>query len=128
MNELVSASIDQEDACHARMEVERKKRPLSGPTGGALPQYRLVYTSPSGQPCAPLLHLSSRATVHLSMSLHVFQSIHSRLLHLELCSLLEWASYTSTAGVLATSLENVPSLVRATLLEPHYRLAASRRR
>jgi hypothetical protein len=32
LNELVSASIEQEDACHTRMEEERKKRPLSGPT------------------------------------------------------------------------------------------------
>jgi hypothetical protein len=31
-NELVSASIEQEDACHTRMEEERNKRPLSGPT------------------------------------------------------------------------------------------------
>jgi hypothetical protein len=48
-NGLVSASIEQEDACRARME-ERKKKPLSGPTGGAPPMYRLVYTPPSGQP------------------------------------------------------------------------------
>jgi hypothetical protein len=44
----VSASIEQEDACCARME-ERKKGPLSGPTGGASPKYRLVYTPPLGQ-------------------------------------------------------------------------------
>jgi hypothetical protein len=37
MNELVRASIEQEDVCHARMEEERKKRPLLGPTGGAPP-------------------------------------------------------------------------------------------
>jgi hypothetical protein len=49
MNELVSASIEQEDACHARLE-EWKKRPLPGPTRGAPPMYRLVYTPPSGQP------------------------------------------------------------------------------
>jgi hypothetical protein len=48
LNELVSASIEQEDACCARIE-ERKKGPLSGPTGGASPKYRLVYTPPSGQ-------------------------------------------------------------------------------
>jgi hypothetical protein len=53
MNELVSASIEQEDVCHARLEQERKKRPLPGPTGGALPKYHLVYTSPSGQPRGP---------------------------------------------------------------------------
>jgi hypothetical protein len=48
LNELVSASIEQEDACHASLEEERKKRPLPGPTGGAPPKYRLVYTPPSG--------------------------------------------------------------------------------
>jgi hypothetical protein len=51
LNELVSASIEQEDVCHARLEEERKKRPLSGPNGGTPPKYRLVYTLPSGQPC-----------------------------------------------------------------------------
>jgi hypothetical protein len=53
LNELVSASIEQEDACRARLEEERKKRPLPGPTGGAPPKYYLVYTPPSGQPHAP---------------------------------------------------------------------------
>jgi hypothetical protein len=48
LNELVSASIEQEDACCARLEEERKKRPLTGPTGGAPPKYHLVYTPPSG--------------------------------------------------------------------------------
>jgi hypothetical protein len=48
LNVLVSTSIEQEDACRARMEEERKKRPLSRPTGGALSKYRLVYTPPSG--------------------------------------------------------------------------------
>jgi hypothetical protein len=51
LNELVSASIEQEDACHSRMEEERKKRPLSGPIGGAPPKYYWVYTPLSGQPC-----------------------------------------------------------------------------
>jgi hypothetical protein len=49
LNELVSASIEQEDLCRARLEEERKKRPLPGPNGGALPKYRLVYTPPLGQ-------------------------------------------------------------------------------
>jgi hypothetical protein len=53
LNELVSASIEQDDACHARIEEERKKSPLSGPTGGAPPKYRLAYTPPLGQPCDP---------------------------------------------------------------------------
>jgi hypothetical protein len=52
LNELVSASIEQEDACHARLE-ERKKRPPPRPTGGAPPKYHLVYTPPSGQPHGP---------------------------------------------------------------------------
>jgi hypothetical protein len=51
LNELVSTSIEQEDACCARMEEERKNRPLFGHTRGAAPKYRLVYTPPSGQPC-----------------------------------------------------------------------------
>jgi hypothetical protein len=50
LNELVSTSIDQEDTCHARLEEERKKRPLPRPTRVAPPKYRLVYTPPSGQP------------------------------------------------------------------------------
>jgi hypothetical protein len=53
LNELVSASIEQEDMCPARLEEERKKRPLPGPNGGAPPKYHLVYTLPSGQPCGP---------------------------------------------------------------------------
>jgi hypothetical protein len=55
LNELVSASVEQEDACHARLEEERKKRPLPGPTGGVPPKYHLVYTPFSGQPCAPFI-------------------------------------------------------------------------
>jgi hypothetical protein len=55
LNELVSASIDQEDACRARLEEERRKRPLPGPNGGAPPKYRLIYTPPSGQPRGPPL-------------------------------------------------------------------------
>jgi hypothetical protein len=53
LNELVSTSIEQEDACHARLEEERRKRPLPGPNGGAPPKYRLVYIPPSGQPRGP---------------------------------------------------------------------------
>jgi hypothetical protein len=55
LNELVSASIDQEDACRARLEEERRKRPLLGPNGGAPPKYCLIYTPPSGQPRGPPL-------------------------------------------------------------------------
>jgi hypothetical protein len=53
LNELVSASIEQEDACRARLEEERKKMPLPGPNGGAPPKYHQVYTLPSGQPRGP---------------------------------------------------------------------------
>jgi hypothetical protein len=87
LNELVSASIEQEDVCRARLEEERKKRPLLEPTGGAPPKYRLVYTPPSGQACGPL-HRSSGATVHLSRWPHVLQSTRGWLLHLELRSRL----------------------------------------
>jgi hypothetical protein len=38
LNELVSASIEQEDTCRARLEEERKKRPLPRPTGGTPPK------------------------------------------------------------------------------------------
>jgi hypothetical protein len=53
LNELVSASIEQQDVCRPRLEAERKKRPLPRPNWGAPPKYRLVYTPPSGQPCGP---------------------------------------------------------------------------
>jgi hypothetical protein len=55
LNELVSTSIEQEDAYRAHIEEERKKSPLSGPTRGAPPKYRLVYTPPSSQSCGPPL-------------------------------------------------------------------------
>jgi hypothetical protein len=53
LNELVSTSIEQEDACRAHLEEERRKMPLPGPNGGAPPMYRLVYTLPSGPPRGP---------------------------------------------------------------------------
>jgi hypothetical protein len=73
LNELVSASIEQEDVCRARLEEERKKRPLPGPNRGAPPKYRLVYAQPSGQLRVPLHH-SSGATVHLSRWPHILPS------------------------------------------------------
>jgi hypothetical protein len=50
-NDLVSASIEQEDVFRACMDEEerKRKRPMSGPTGGAPQKYRLVYTPPAGQ-------------------------------------------------------------------------------
>jgi hypothetical protein len=53
LNELMNASIEQEDVCRARLEEERKKRSLPGPKQGAPPKYRLVNILPSGQPCGP---------------------------------------------------------------------------
>jgi hypothetical protein len=53
LNELVCASIEQEDAYCARIEEERKKRPLPGPTGGAQPKFHLVCTPSLGQPRGP---------------------------------------------------------------------------
>jgi hypothetical protein len=53
LNELVSASIEQDDVCRAHLEEERKKRPLPGPNGCTPPKDRLVYILPSGQPCGP---------------------------------------------------------------------------
>jgi hypothetical protein len=65
LNELLSTSIEQEDAGRARVEEERKKRPLSGPPRGALPKYHLVYTPPSCHHEVPL-HLNSGVTVYLN--------------------------------------------------------------
>jgi hypothetical protein len=73
------------------------------------------------------LCLSSGVTVHLSRWPHVLRSTPSRLLHLELRSLLGQVSHASTMGVLGTSLESVPSLIRATLLGAHHRLAVSKK-
>jgi hypothetical protein len=53
LNELVSASIEQEDVCRAHLEEESKKRPLPVPNGGALPKYWLVYTLLLGQSRGP---------------------------------------------------------------------------
>jgi hypothetical protein len=127
LNELVSASIQQEDACCARMEKERKKRPLSGSTG-ALHQSTAWSTPLRQASCVAPLHHSSGAIVHLSKWHHTLQSNCSSLLHLELHSLLGQASLASTAGGLNTSLESEPSLNRATLLGPRDCRAVSRRR
>jgi hypothetical protein len=73
LNELVSASIQQENTCGSRMEEEKMKRPMSGPIRGTPPKYYLVP-----------LHRSSGATIHLSRWHHALQSTYSCLLHLEL--------------------------------------------
>jgi hypothetical protein len=117
LNKLVSASIEQEDVCRARLEEERKKRPLPEPIRGAPPKYRLVYTPPSGQPHGPLC-CSRGATAHLNRWPHVLQSIRGRLLHLELRNLLGWVLRASIAIRLGTSLMSAPSLARASLLGP----------
>jgi hypothetical protein len=52
-NEFVSVSIEQEDAYCARMEEEKRKRPLLGPSGGSSHKYCLVYTPLLGQLCGP---------------------------------------------------------------------------
>jgi hypothetical protein len=122
----MSTSIEQEDACHARIKEERKKRILLGPTRGAPPKYHLVYTPPSGNHVVTL-GLSCRATVHLSRWPHALQSTRSKLLHLELHNLLGQVSCASTTGVLGISVKSIPNLVRATLLGPHHYLAVSRR-
>jgi hypothetical protein len=126
LNKLVSASIEQEDACRAHLEEERKKRPLPGPIRGAPPKYRLVYTPPSGQPRGPLC-CSRGATAHLNRWPHVLQSIRGRLLHLELRNLLGWVLRASIAIRLGTSLMSAPSLARASLLGPRCRLSVSQR-
>jgi hypothetical protein len=62
LDELVSASIKQEDVYRACLEEERKKRPLSGPNGGAPPKYRLVYTPPSGQRRGNIPYIMTRGS------------------------------------------------------------------
>jgi hypothetical protein len=56
-NDLANTVIDQEGtrrACEVAEE-KKRKRTTRGPTGGsssgAPPKYRMVYTSPAGQPC-----------------------------------------------------------------------------
>jgi hypothetical protein len=58
-NELASAAIDQEGimkACEA-VEEKKRKRAVSGPSGGSSSsaplKYCMIYTSPAGQPCRP---------------------------------------------------------------------------
>jgi hypothetical protein len=68
LNELVSASIEQEDVCRARLE-ERKKRPLPRPTGVLRPS-------------------TTWLTLYLSRWPRVLQSTHDWLLHIELRSRL----------------------------------------
>jgi hypothetical protein len=88
LNELVSTSIEQENACRSHMEEEERKKRLCLGLLGVL--------RPNTAWSAPLLlashmvnlHLSNGVTVHLSRWPHTLQSTCSRLLHLELHSLL----------------------------------------
>jgi hypothetical protein len=57
-NDHANTVIDQEGtmrACEVAEEKKKKKRTTRGPTGGSSsgvpPKYRMVYTSPAGQPC-----------------------------------------------------------------------------
>jgi hypothetical protein len=93
------------------MEEERKKTPLSGPTGGPLPKYRLVYIPPLGQHMVTL-RLSSGVTVHLSRWPHALQSTHRRLLHLELHSMLGSFSVLQLCADWALRSRVSPALIR----------------
>jgi hypothetical protein len=59
-NDLANTTTDQEGtmkACEAAEEKKRKRtmpRPTGGNSSGAPPMYRMVYTSPVGQPHQPL--------------------------------------------------------------------------
>jgi hypothetical protein len=64
LNELMSTTIEQEDTYCARMEEERKKRPLSGPTRALRPSTTWS-THPQASHVVPLC-LSSGVTVQLS--------------------------------------------------------------
>jgi hypothetical protein len=58
-NELASAAIDQEGTMKVCVEAEDRKRKRvmpgssGGHSGGAPPKYRMIYTSPAGQPRRP---------------------------------------------------------------------------
>jgi hypothetical protein len=73
-NELTRAAIDQEGtmkACEATND-KKRKRAMPGPSGGsssgAPPEYRMIYTSPSGQPCHPPLFWAAICRSNLSSS------------------------------------------------------------
>jgi hypothetical protein len=87
LNELVSASIEQEDVGRARLEEERKKRPLPRPNGVLRPSTAWSTLLLQANHVVPRHH-SSGASVHLSKWPHVLPSTHGWLLHLELCSWL----------------------------------------
>jgi hypothetical protein len=87
LNELVSASIDQEDVCRARLEEEREKRHLPGPTRALHPSTAWSILCLQASHVVPLRRCSG-ATVHLDRWPHVLQSTRGWLLHLELRSLL----------------------------------------
>jgi hypothetical protein len=87
LNELVSASIEQEDACRAHWEEERKKMPLPGPNGGARPTTAWSTLHLQANHVVPL-HRSSGASVHLSRWPHILPCTRGWWLHLELCSQL----------------------------------------
>jgi hypothetical protein len=54
-NQLMSSTIQREDAIYAMKEEKRGKRISLGPSRGALPKYHLVYTLPIGQLRGPPL-------------------------------------------------------------------------
>jgi hypothetical protein len=127
LNELVSASIEQEDTCCAHMEEERKRGLCQGLLGALCPSTTWSTTLHHASHVVPL-HINSGATIHLSRCHHAICSTRSRLLHLELYSLLGQAFRASTTGRMGTLLERAPSLDRDTLLGPHRLLAVIRRR
>jgi hypothetical protein len=48
-NEFVSAAVTKEDAMKAHQDSKKRKGGMSTTSGGSSQQYRLTYTSPSGQ-------------------------------------------------------------------------------
>jgi hypothetical protein len=87
LNELVSASIEQEYACRARLEEERKKRLCQGLTGALRPSTAWSRLHLHASHVVPLRR-SSGASVHLSRWPHFLPSTRGWLLHLELYSRL----------------------------------------
>jgi hypothetical protein len=104
-NELANTAIDQEGtmkACEAAEE-KKRKRAVSGPSGGSSSgaplKYRMIYTPPVGQPH----HSSSSSTTVLRQhSSGRWQSGHHSSSHLPV-------THATTVGKLATSPRTVIS-------------------
>jgi hypothetical protein len=87
LNELVSTTIEQEDACHARLE-ERGRRGLCLGLMGVLHPSTAWSTLHRQAIHVVPLHRNKGGSIHLSTWPHILSSTRNWLLHLELRSLL----------------------------------------